>query len=81
MKWYTPKYRIKKTIDGNENVLYYPQVKRWYGWVYIKCLDHAFNEIPIARKYSADAENDIKREHEWWLAHQIKKIEYIYVEV
>lgn len=75
------KYRIKKVTDGNGSVLYYPQVKRWYGWVYIKTFDRAFNEITIAREYSADAEIDIKREHEWWLAHQIKKIEYINVEV
>ncbi len=81
MKWFTPKYRIKKVTDGNESIRYYPQVKRWYGWVYIKTLDHTFNEIPIVREYIADAEDDIKREHEWWLAHQIKKIEYINVKV
>ena len=75
------KYRIKKVTDGNEDVRYYPQVKRWYGWTNIKCLDHDFNRVPIVRYYIADAEDDIEREHEWWLAHQIKKIEYINVEV
>lgn len=81
MKWFTPKYRIKKVTDGNKSIRYYPQVKRWYGWAYIKCLDHTFNKIPIVRYYIADAEDDIKREHEWWLAHQIEEIEYINVEV
>lgn len=81
MKWFTPKYRIKKVTDGNENVFYYPQVKKWYGWTSIKKLDHSFNFIPIVRGYSADAELDIKNEHILWLSRQIKKIEYISVEI
>lgn len=75
------KYRIKKVTDYNESIRYYPQVKRWYGWTSIKTLDHNFMEIPIVREYIADAEDDIKREYEWWLTNQIKEIEYINVKV
>lgn len=28
------KYRIKVVTTYNEPTLYYPQVKKWYGWCY-----------------------------------------------
>lgn len=30
-----PKTRIKIVMDGNKLTVYYPQVKRWFGWGYL----------------------------------------------
>lgn len=81
MKWFTPKYRIKIVTDGNGNITYYPQRKTWYGWINFAEYSHCFNKFPKKCSYPADAESYIRDYHHWWLSQQIKKIEYIGIEI
>lgn len=54
------KYRIKEVIDDNNKSYFYPQIKRWCGWVTLSKVVYDEDLIPSHVFFKLDKETKAK---------------------